>query len=114
MTAFFSASFSFMEILPALRSCSAFGFSLFRTSSLFLLVYAISMLFVGKFMDTVGVKKGYVWAIAIWSFGSILHAFCGIATCGALTGEWMVGFNDAKETLHDFGIAGLPITTMSI
>lgn len=85
-----------------------------RITSLFSLVYAISMLFVGKFMDTVGVKKGYVWAIAIWSFGSILHAFCGIATCGALTGEWMVGFNDAKETLHDFGIAGLPITTMSI
>lgn len=83
-------------------------------TSVFSLVYAVSMLFVGWFMDVTGVRKGYAWAIALWSFGAMLHAFCGVATCGVLTGVWEVGFNGAKETLHDFAVAGLPITTMSV
>ena len=85
-----------------------------RLTSFFSLIYAVSMFFVGWFMDKAGVKKGYAWAVAVWSFGAILHAFCGIATCGALTGVWFVDFDGAKETLHDMGVAGLPITTMSI
>ena len=53
-------------------------------------------------MDT---KKGFLWAIAVWSFGAILHAFCGIATSGIVAGEWFVGFEGAKEAIkkvHDF------------
>ena len=85
-----------------------------RITSLFSLVYAISMLLAGKFMDIVGVRRGYAWAVALWSLGAMLHAFCGIATCGVLTGVWTADFNGAKETLHNFGVAGLPITTISI
>jgi len=37
--------------------------------------YAISMLFAGRFVDKMGTKKGYAWAIIIWSFGAIIHAW---------------------------------------
>lgn len=49
-------------------------------TGIFSLAYAISMIFVGRFIDRVGTKKGYAWAIAIWSFGACIHALCGIAT----------------------------------
>lgn len=49
-------------------------------TAIFSLFYAVSMLFAGRFVDWLGTKKGYAWAIAIWSFGAALHALCGIAT----------------------------------
>lgn len=85
-----------------------------KITSIFALTYAICMLFAGKLIDIAGEKKGFAWAMVIWSIGAVLHALCGIATCGVLTGEWFVGFNGAKETLHDYGIVGLPITTISV
>ncbi len=49
-------------------------------TSLFSIIYAIFMLFAGKFVDWMGTKKGYLWAIGIWSTGACLHAVCGWAT----------------------------------
>ncbi len=54
-------------------------------ASVFQFVYAICMLFAGRIVDKLGTKWGYAWAIIIWSFGAILHAFSvpmgtGIAT----------------------------------
>lgn len=43
-------------------------------ASVFQFTYAISMLFAGSFIDKLGTKKGYTWAIIIWSFGAVLHA----------------------------------------
>jgi MFS transporter, ACS family, hexuronate transporter len=43
-------------------------------TSVFQFVYAISMLFAGSFIDKLGTKNGFVWAIIIWSFGALLHA----------------------------------------
>jgi ACS family hexuronate transporter-like MFS transporter len=43
-------------------------------TSIFQFVYAISMLFAGRIIDKLGTKKGYVWAIIIWSVGALLHA----------------------------------------
>lgn len=85
-----------------------------RITSLFSLVYAIAMFFAGSLMDKVGMKKGYAIAMAIWSFGAILHAFCGIVTCGLLTEVWVSTFDEAKEVMHDYAIVGLPITTMTV
>ena len=34
----------------------------------FSLVYAVGMLFAGKFVDYIGTRKGYLWAIGVWSF----------------------------------------------
>lgn len=49
-------------------------------TSLFSLIYAFSMLFAGRFIDWMGTKKGYLWAIGIWSLGACVHALCGYGT----------------------------------
>lgn len=46
----------------------------------FSLFYAFISLFSGKFIDWMGTKKGYVWAIIIWSLGACMHAGCGWVT----------------------------------
>lgn len=46
----------------------------------FSLFYAAISLFAGKFIDWMGAKKGYLWAIFIWSLAACLHAGCGWAT----------------------------------
>lgn len=61
--------------------------------------YALCMLLAGRFVDWLDTKKGFLWAIGIWSFGACLHAFCGIATSGIITGKWLVGFEGARETI---------------
>lgn len=43
----------------------------------FSIFYAVFCLFAGKFVDKLGTKKGYLWAIFIWSLGACLHAGCG-------------------------------------
>ena len=49
-------------------------------TAFFSLFYAICMLFAGKFVDWMGTKKGYLWAIGVWSLGACAHAICGWAT----------------------------------
>ncbi|MEY3060659.1 MAG: hypothetical protein RL000_2011 [Bacteroidota bacterium] len=44
-------------------------------ASVFQFSYAISMLFAGKFVDKLGTKKGYAWAIIIWSLAAMMHAY---------------------------------------
>lgn len=44
-------------------------------TSVFQFVYAISMLFAGRIIDKMGTKKGYMWAIIIWSLGALVHAW---------------------------------------
>jgi MFS transporter, ACS family, hexuronate transporter len=68
-------------------------------TSIFSLAYAISMLFAGRFVDWLDTKKGFLWAIGIWSVGACVHALCGIGTAGIVAGEWGGGFEGAKETL---------------
>ena len=46
----------------------------------FSLIYAFCNLFAGKFIDWMGTKKGYMWAIFIWSLAACLHAACGWGT----------------------------------
>ena len=53
-------------------------------AAIFSLVYAIANLLSGRFMDWIGTRKGYLWAIGIWSLGACLHAVCGLATIGWL------------------------------
>ena len=68
-------------------------------TALFSIFYAVSMLLAGRFVDWMDTKKGFLWAIGVWSVGAILHAFCGIATSGIVVGEWIVGFEGAKEAI---------------
>ena len=86
-------------------------------TGVFSIVYAVSMLFAGKFVDYIGTKKGYLWAIGIWSAGACLHAFCGIATCGIVSGHWTLGFNVARETIESLRMTSdmaVMITTVSV
>lgn len=76
----------------------------------FSLLYAISMLFAGRFVDWMDTKKGYLWAIGIWSVGACIHAFCGIATAGITTGNWFVGFEEARQIIGTVSDAGLIIS----
>lgn len=46
----------------------------------FSLFYAIVSLFAGKFIDWMGSKRGYMWAIFVWSLAACMHAGCGWAT----------------------------------
>ena len=59
----------------------------------FSIIYAASMLFAGRFIDWMGTKKGYLWAIGIWSVGACLHAACGYAT------ELYVGLDSAAALI---------------
>ena len=46
----------------------------------FSIFYAFACLFAGKFVDWMGTKKGYLWAIGVWSLGACMHAGCGWVT----------------------------------
>lgn len=86
-------------------------------TALFSIFYAVSMLFAGRFVDWMDTKKGFLWAIGIWSFGAVIHAFCGIATSGITAGEWFVGFEGAREaiaTVKDVGMVASVSVTLFI
>lgn len=44
-------------------------------AAVFQFSYAIAMLFAGRFIDLLGTKKGYAWALVLWSLGAVIHAF---------------------------------------
>lgn len=79
----------------------------------FSIVYAVAMLVVGKFVDKVGARRGYLWAIGLWSAGACLHAFCGIATNGLLGGEWLTGFEGARQNLSTLQTVADGVWTVS-
>lgn len=43
-------------------------------TAVFQFTYAVSMLFAGRFVDRLGTKWGYGWAIIVWSIGAVIHA----------------------------------------
>ena len=84
-------------------------------TAVFSLAYAISMLLAGKFVDWMDTKKGFLWAIGVWSIGAVLHAYCGIATSGLLTGKWLVGFESAKDSIATVSdIATITTTSVTL
>ncbi len=79
-------------------------------SGLFSLFYAISMLFAGKFVDRLDTKKGYLWAIGVWSVGAVIHAFCGLLTSGIVAGEWTLSFAIARDAINTVGNVSLVVS----
>ncbi|MEK7224731.1 MAG: MFS transporter, partial [Bacteroidota bacterium] len=84
-------------------------------TAVFQFVYAFSMLFAGRIIDKLGTKKGYAWAIIIWSLAAIIHALAipigeGIST--ALGWAGIAGFSVSvlgfmfSRALLAFGEAG--------
>jgi MFS transporter, ACS family, hexuronate transporter len=68
--------------------------------SVFQFTYALSMLFAGRIIDKLGTKKGYAWAIVIWSVGAIIHALA------IPMGESLMSI------LGWFGIAAMPVSVL--
>jgi ACS family hexuronate transporter-like MFS transporter len=68
--------------------------------SVFQFTYALSMLFAGRIIDKLGTKKGYAWAITIWSVGAIIHALA------IPMGEGLMSI------LGWFGIAAMPVSVL--
>ena len=66
------------------------------------------MLFAGRFVDWMGTKKGFLWAIGVWSLGACLHAVCGIVT------EHVVGLHSAAELAAATGTVVVTIATVSM
>ena len=77
-------------------------------TAIFSLAYAVSMLFAGRFVDKLGTRKGYAWAIAVWSVAAMLHALCGLAT------EWWTGIPDAKGLTNASGEIVATISLVSV
>ena len=75
-------------------------------TALFSIFYAVSMLFAGRFVDWMDTRKGYLWAIGVWSVGACLHAFCGIATSGIAAGQWLTGFEGARHIISTISNTG--------
>lgn len=79
-------------------------------TALFSLFYAASQLFAGRFIDWLGTKKGYLWAIGVWSVGACLHAICGWAT------ELTIGVDsvEALRNLKAGSAMALAASTVSV
>ena len=77
-------------------------------TSVFSIVYAICMLFAGRFVDWMGTKKGYLWAIGVCSAGACMHALCGIVT------EQYVGMHSAAELMAATGDVVVVLATVSM
>ncbi len=80
-------------------------------TAVFSIIYAICMLFAGRFVDWMGTKKGYLWAIGVWSLGACAHALCGWAT------EITLGVGSVQELINatdTTAITAVAIATVSV
>ena len=77
-------------------------------TGVFSIAYAIFCLFAGKFIDWMGTKKGYLWAIIVWSLGAVLHAGCGFVT------EHIVGLESKQALLEATGTIVSSISMVSV
>ncbi len=77
-------------------------------TAVFSIVYAIANLFAGRIIDWMGTRRGYAWAILVWSVGACLHALCGWAT------EHTLGFHDAVEMLSASGAVASTVAITSV
>lgn len=104
---FFATTVNYLDrqVLSLLQPYLAEKFSWTNTdyaniTSVFQFGYALSLLFAGRIIDKLGTKKGYAWAIVIWSLAAMIHAFA------IPIGETM------SAILGWFGIAGFSISVM--
>ena len=77
----------------------------------FSLVYAIGNLFAGRFVDWLGTKRGYLWAIFVWSAAACLHAACGRGTCLLVDG---VADAEALRALESGSAVALSVASVSV
>lgn len=69
-------------------------------ASAFQFTYAIGLLFAGRIIDQLGTKRGYAWAIVIWSIGAMVHAWA------IPIGDFLVG------VLGLVGLTAVPVSVL--
>ena len=79
-----------------------------NVAAVFSIVYAFANIFSGRIIDWLGTKRGYLWAIGIWSAGACLHAACGWAT------EQVVGLDDAAGMVGAVGETASMVAMVSV
>jgi ACS family hexuronate transporter-like MFS transporter len=106
---FFATTVNYLDrqvlslLKPELEKPEIFGWTNSQyadIAAVFQFTYAIAMLFAGRIIDKLGTKKGYMWAIIIWSIGAIIHALAipiGESTAAVL--GWV-------------GIAAIPVSVL--
>lgn len=76
----------------------------------FSIFYAAVGLFAGRFVDWMGTKKGFLWAIGVWSLGACMHAGCGWATMLIENIESI----EALKALETGSTAALAVASVSV
>ncbi len=76
----------------------------------FSIFYAAVGLFAGRFVDWMGTKKGFLWAIGVWSLGACMHAGCGWATMMIEDIESI----EALKALETGSTAALAVASVSV
>lgn len=76
-------------------------------AAVFSIIYAIANLLSGRFIDWMGTRKGYLWAIGVWSAGACAHALCGIAT------QWSLDLHGTGEMIKATGTVATMVATVS-
>lgn len=76
-------------------------------AAVFSIIYAIANLLSGRFIDWMGTRKGYLWAIGVWSAGACAHALCGIAT------QWSLDLHGTEEMIKATGTMATMVATVS-
>lgn len=80
---FFATTVNYLDrqvlslLKPELEKPELFGWTNSQyadIAAVFQFTYAIAMLFAGRIIDRMGTKKGFAWAISIWSIGAVVHA----------------------------------------
>jgi ACS family hexuronate transporter-like MFS transporter len=79
-----------------------------KITGIFSIVYAIAMLFAGRFIDWMGTRKGYLWSIGVWSVGACIHALCGMFT------ETCTGLENKLALIQATGDITVVISTVSM
>ncbi|MBR5849490.1 MAG: MFS transporter [Alistipes sp.] len=74
----------------------------------FSIFYAVACLFAGKFVDWMGTKKGFLWAIGVWSLGACMHAGCGWVTMQ------VQGYDSIAELASLTGDAAMAAAALSV
>ena len=106
---FFATTVNYLDrqvlslLKPELEKPELFGWTNSQyadIAAVFQFTYAIAMLFAGRIIDKLGTKKGYMWAIIIWSIGAIIHALA------IPIGE------GASAVLGWVGIAAIPVSVL--
>lgn len=106
---FFATTVNYLDrqvlslLKPELEKPELFGWTNSQyadIAAVFQFTYAIAMLFAGRIIDKLGTKKGYTWAIIIWSIGAIIHALA------IPIGE------GAAAVLGWVGIAAIPVSVL--